>query len=130
MAADGDQPGDGGRGHPRQVHQVHHGRVGRLVPSSAASPARSDAPIPSAQSGASTAPHARREHRTDLVRAGAEHDDDGRGAALGERAQRAHHQRLAVQLDERLRPAHPASRAGGQQQPRRSYRFTSVCGWV
>ena len=56
--------------------------------------------------------------------------DDGRGAALGERAQRAHHQRLAVQLDKRLRPAHPVSRAGGQQQPRRSYRFTSVCGWV
>ena len=74
--------------------------------------------------------HTLREHRTDLVRAGPEHDDDERGADLGERAQRAHHQRLAVQLDERLRPAHPASRAGGQQQPRRGYRFTSVCGWT
>ena len=86
--------------------------------------------MPSAQSGASTRrTPAGSTARTSSARA-PEHDDDGRGAALGERAQRAHHQRLAVQLDERLRPAHPAPRAGGQQQPRRGYRFTSVCGWT
>ena len=42
----GDQPGDGGGRDAGQVHQVHDGR-GASVSSRAASPARSDAPMPS-----------------------------------------------------------------------------------
>ena len=70
-------------------------------------------------------PHTRGQHGPHPGRLGSEHDDDRHGAAVDERAERARDQRLALQLDERLRSAHPAPRAGGQQEPRRGQHRTS-----
>jgi hypothetical protein len=67
--------------------------------------------------------------RRHLVRRGAEHDDERRAAPVAQDPQGTAHQRLAVQLDERLGPPEPPARARGEQQPRdRRQRLITVCG--
>jgi hypothetical protein len=68
-----------------------------------------------------------REDRADGVGRRAHDDHAGGAAAVGEHAQRTPHQRLPVQLDERLGAAHPTARAGGEQQAG-GYRLITVCG--
>ncbi len=85
--------------------------------------------MPSAQSAATTARVPAGSSGSDLVGGRAEHHQQRRAAAVGEHPHGTPDQRLAVQLDERLRPAHPPPGARREQQPGRSgYRLISVTG--
>ncbi|OLT17450.1 hypothetical protein BJF78_13000 [Pseudonocardia sp. CNS-139] len=121
------QPRDGGRGHSRQVHEVHERRLGgrRLQRGQSGPQRRAHALGPAVRHDGL---HAVRERGTGLLGRGAEHDDHGSAAAVHEHAYRAPDERLATDLDERLRPAHPAPGAGGQQQARDGYLLISVTG--
>lgn len=57
----------------------------------------------------------------------ADDHDDRLAPGSGQHANRAPDQRLAVQLDERLRTTHPPTGAGGEEQAGR-YRLISVTG--
>ena len=83
--------------------------------------------MPSAQSGASTAVTSSGRTARTASAAAPTTTTRRRAAAVGEHAQRAAHQRLAVQLDERLGAAHAAPRARGEQQTG-GYRLITVCG--
>jgi hypothetical protein len=99
---------------PGQVHQVHDGRgvraSERRARREATRPCRRASQLPPRR-------HVCRQHRPDVVRAGADHDDHQRRTALDAGAQRATDQRLPVELASAsagpsgarcLRPAGPA----------------------
>jgi hypothetical protein len=49
---------------------------------------------------------------------------------VGEHPDGTPDERLAVEVYEGLRPAHPPAGAGGEQQPGGRYRLISVFGWT
>jgi hypothetical protein len=123
-----DQPGHRRRGDAGQVDEVHQRGVGlRARAGRAARPARSDAPMPVAQSAASTTcGPAGSTARTSAV-AAPEHDDQRCAAAVGQHPQGAADERLAVQLHERLGAAHAPPRARSEEETG-GYRLISVTG--
>jgi hypothetical protein len=105
----------GGCGDPRQVHEVHeHG--GRFGAFERGEPRAQRRPHALGPVVGHHSLDARGQQRADRVRLRSQHHDNRCAATLGEHTQRAPHERLAVQLDERLGPAHPAARAAGEQQ--------------
>ena len=123
--AAGGEAGDGGRRHAGQVHQVHEHRVDvrrQRGEARAERGAHAFGPV-----GRLHGRDTLGEDRADGVGRRAQDDDAGRAAAVGEHAQRAAHQRLPVQLDERFGAAHAAPRARGEQQTG-GYRLITVCG--
>ncbi len=113
---------DGFRGDPGQVHQVHERGVGggqqfgQRVQAPSQGGAHPLVPVVR-DDGADVRGQAVGAQRgLDLGRAGAQHDRHRVAAAGVEHADRAQGQPLAVEPDQRLRPAHPAAGAAGQQQ--------------